>query len=301
MTRAVAILLALVAGAGAAPPPADVALYQHWCARCHGEQGDGRGPAAVALAFNGAPPRDFTTGRFKLTTVPSGSAPTDDDLARVIAEGIPGTSMPYFEDLLSADDIHRMVAVVRSFATTPRAAGNPIDLGPEPVDDDESRRRGGAQYRDLGCPACHGETGHGDGPSAPQLRASDGTRIVPTDLTRPWAFKGGGTARDVTMRLAAGIGGTPMPSYLDAASKHDLWDVAHWIGGVVGAPTLRAAAVSAARADAGAGDPPPKRGEYLVTSGTCFLCHVQMQPDGAYVAGSFGAGGMRVAITHAGV
>src|SRR6185436_20998958 len=45
---------------------------------------------------------------------------------------------------------------------------------------------------------------------------------------------------------------------------------------------------------------PVRRGEYVAKSGTCFLCHVQMRPDGAYVEDSFGAGGMRVELTHAG-
>ncbi len=301
MTRAIATLILFAAAAGAAPSPADVALYQHWCARCHGERGDGRGPAAVALGFNGAPPRDFTTGRFKLTSVASGSAPSREDLARAIRSGIPGTSMPYFSDLLSADAIARLVAVVQSFATTPRAPGTPLDLGREPPDDDDSRRRGAVAYVELGCPACHGDRGRGDGASAAQLRASDGTRIAAADLTRPWTFKGGATAADVTMRLASGIGGTPMPSYLDAASTAQLWDVSHWVLSRARAPSLAAAAREAARGEAGAGEPPAKRGEYLAQSGTCFLCHVQMQPDGAYVPGSFGAGGMRVVVTHSGV
>ena len=100
----------------AAPPAEDTALYVKWCARCHGEAGDGKGPAAAALAFNGAPPRDFTAGRLKLGTVKEGGAPTDADLARVIAGGVPGTSMPWFSDLLSADEIARLGGVVRSFA-----------------------------------------------------------------------------------------------------------------------------------------------------------------------------------------
>jgi mono/diheme cytochrome c family protein len=296
----VVVAAALVASlARAAVPPADVALYQRWCARCHGERGDGKGPAWVALALNGAPPRDFTSGRFKLASVPSGSAPTDGDLARTILAGIPGTSMPAFEGLLSADEVARLVQVVRGFGP-PRPAGTPIALGSEPPDDDESRRRGGALYRELGCPTCHGEAGHGDGPSAPQLRASDGTRIAPADLTRPWTFKGGSTARDLVTRFAAGIGGTPMPSYLDAASVAQLWDLAHWVGSIARAPSLRDAAVASARAEPGDGVPPVLRGEYVAKSGTCFLCHVQMQPDGTYAEGSFGAGGMRVEITHLG-
>jgi mono/diheme cytochrome c family protein len=295
------LVLALATPAfAAAPASEDVARYRHWCARCHGERGDGKGPAAVALAFNGNPPCDFTAGRFKLTSVPSGSAPTDDDLAHTIATGIPGTSMPYFADLLSRDQILGLVGVVRSFATNVRPAGVPIDLGAEPGADGESRARGAALFVELGCPTCHGQAGHGDGPSAPSLRASDGSRIVPADLTRPWTFKGGPSARDVTMRLTAGIGGTPMPSYLDAASKAQLWDVAHFVTSLACAPTLRAAAVAAAREEPGAGMPPIRRGEYLAKSGTCFLCHAQTQPDASYVEGSFGAGGMRVEITHLG-
>jgi mono/diheme cytochrome c family protein len=296
----VLLVLALAAGALAAPASEDVALYGRWCARCHGEQGDGKGPAAVALAFNGAPPRDFTAGRFKLTTVPSGAAPSDADLARVIGAGIPGTSMPAFGDLLTPDEIARLGTVVRSFAETPRATGTPIDLGPEPADAVASRERGAALYRELGCPTCHGVQGRGDGPSAPQLRASDGSRIVPADLTRPWTFKGGPSARDVTMRLAAGIGGTPMPSYLDAASKAQLWDVARFVVSLARAPSLREAAVAAARSAPGAGTPLAQRGEYLAKSGTCFLCHAQMASDGGYVAESFGAGGMRVELARLG-
>jgi mono/diheme cytochrome c family protein len=295
LTRALAIVLLLAGTAGAD----DVALYGRWCARCHGDRGDGKGPAAAALAFNGAAPRDFTAGRYKIHSVPSSQAPTDEDLARTIAKGIPGTSMPWFEDLLSADEIARLVAVVRGFATTPRPAGTPVDLGPEPSDP-ESVARGGALYRELGCATCHGDGGRGDGPSAAQLRGSDGTPIVPADLTRPWTFKGGATARDVTMRLVAGIGGTPMPSYLDAASKGQLWDVAHWIGSLARAPSRREAAVLAARAEPGAGEPPARRGAYVAKAGTCFLCHAQMEAAGGYVPGGFGAGGMRVDVAHLG-
>jgi mono/diheme cytochrome c family protein len=288
------LVLALAAPVVAAPPPEDVALYRTWCARCHGDAGDGKGPAAAALAFNGAPPRDFTAGRFKLGTVKEGAAPTDADLARVIASGITGTSMPWFSDLLSAAEIARLAGVVRSFAKTPRPAGAPIDLGDEPADDDASRARGKSLFTELGCPACHGPEGRGDGASASQLRGADGSAISPADLTRPWTFKGGGAARDVTMRLVAGIGGTPMPSYLDAASTAQLWDVAHVVGTLARAPSLRDAAIVAARTEPGADVPLAKRGEYLAKSGTCFLCHAQMRPDGGYVPDAFGAGGMRV-------
>lgn len=294
-TLAAALLVA--AAATAAPPEADVALYRRWCARCHGERGDGRGPAAVALALNGRPPRDFTAGRFRWKTTPYGSAPTDADLVRVVREGVSGTSMPYFADLLRDDEVARLVGVVRGFVPPSVPAAAPIDLGPPPADDAATRAHGGALYAALGCADCHGASGAGDGPSAASLRNDDGSRAVPADLTRPWTFHGGADPAAVAMRFAAGVTGTPMPSYRDATSPADLWAVAYHVRGLAVAPSLEAAAVAAARRPPGAGRAAVARGEYLVKSGTCFLCHVQMRDDGSYAEGSFGAGGMRIEIS----
>jgi mono/diheme cytochrome c family protein len=281
-------------------PPEDFALYRHWCARCHGENGDGKGLAAPALALNGAPPRDFTTGIFKFKSTRSGEAPTDDDVRRVIAEGLPGTSMPYFRDLLSKEEIGRLVAVVRSFARDPLPLGSGIDLGPPLADGEDVRRRGRAAYEALQCAACHGERGMGDGASAPALRNHDGTRARPADLTRPWTFRGGAQPADIVMRMATGIAGTAMPGYLDAATTGDLWALAHYIVSLARAPSLRQAAIDLAKKPPGEDHAMPERGEYLVKSGTCFLCHVQMRTTGAYDEKSFGAGGMKVRISYIG-
>jgi mono/diheme cytochrome c family protein len=298
---ALALTLILATGARlcAAAGVDDASRYERWCARCHGVHGDGRGPAAVALAFDGQRPRDFTTGRFKIASVASGKAPTDADLAHTIAEGLPGTPMPYFHDLLTPEEIRGLLGVVRGFGP-PQAIGAPLDLGPPVPDSPESRARGATLYHDLGCVACHGAHGRGDGSSAAALRASDGSSIRPADLARPWTFKGGPTASDVAMRLAAGLGGTPMPGYLDAASPVDLWDVANFVASLALAPSLEAAAAALAHRPPGDGQTARARGEYVVKSGTCFLCHVQMNPDGSYVEGSFGVGGMRVTIAHVG-
>ena len=49
-TAELALTLILVTGARlyAAAGVDDASRYEHWCARCHGVHGDGRGPAAVA-------------------------------------------------------------------------------------------------------------------------------------------------------------------------------------------------------------------------------------------------------------
>lgn len=271
-------------------------LYEDMCARCHGVLGDGKGPAGVALAFNGRPPRDFTRGRFRYQSTPSRTAPSDDDLRRTIRRGLPGTAMPGFADLLAPGEIDALIAVVRGFAKDGPATGVPIDPGPEPPDGPESRERGKRMYADLGCAACHGDNADGRGRSVEALRNDDGSAARPVDLRRPWAFRGGAEPRDVVLRLATGLAGTPMPSYLDAAKLSDLWDVAHWLQQIAVAPSLRAAAIAEAKRPPGDGEAHDlrARGEYLAKSGTCFLCHVQMQEDGAYREGSFGAGGMKV-------
>ncbi|HEY3187845.1 MAG TPA: c-type cytochrome, partial [Solirubrobacteraceae bacterium] len=292
--RVALVLLLLVTAAFGDPTPEDRARYVTWCARCHGQRGDGRGPAAVALAFNGRPPRDFTAGRFKVTSTAPGSDASDADLTRTIARGLPGTSMPYFGDLLDASAIEGLVGVVRSFARARQEPGTPLDLGPPAADTPEGRARGAQLYQALACWTCHGEGGGGDGPSASGLRNEDGSPARPADLTRPWTFVGGDEAGDIAMRVATGVGGTPMPGYAGVVGGDDLWHLAHHVRGLARAPTLEAAAI--ARAKTAPEEAPVARGEYLVKSGTCFLCHVQMRPDGSYVPGSFGAGGMPVTI-----
>src|SRR5206468_1160678 len=47
-------------------------LYLKNCSQCHGEKGDGEGYAAPHLRPR---PRNFTTGKFKVRTTPTGALP----------------------------------------------------------------------------------------------------------------------------------------------------------------------------------------------------------------------------------
>ena len=49
------------------------------------------------------------------------------------------------------------------------------------------------------------------------------------DLTEPWTFHGGATARDVYLRFRTGMAGTPMPSFADAASDSEMWDLSNYV------------------------------------------------------------------------
>src|SRR5512136_1169434 len=77
----------------AADAAAGKPLYLRECSGCHGERGDGAGPAAEFLDPR---PRDFTKRAFKFRTTPSGQPPTTRDIKRTIDRGIPGTAMPSF-------------------------------------------------------------------------------------------------------------------------------------------------------------------------------------------------------------
>ena len=60
------------------------ALFISNCAACHGENGDGNGPAADQLVLK---PRDFAMAAFKFDTNSDWARGTDEDLADVIRNG----------------------------------------------------------------------------------------------------------------------------------------------------------------------------------------------------------------------
>lgn len=92
----------------AAPPPerkpADPAasiargrtLFLRLCAGCHGEDGDGNGPAAPF--FGDHPPRNFLRGEYKFRSTLAPDPPLDTDLFRTIRRGA-GGSMPGWPQL----------------------------------------------------------------------------------------------------------------------------------------------------------------------------------------------------------
>ena len=234
-----AIVLALCPGQGlaAVPNPAGQRVYEQQCAACHGATGNGNGPATVWLFPH---PRDFTSGLFKIQSTPPGSMPTDDDLFQTITRGMPGSSMPSFAYLVEQD--RRDVAqYVKWLTATVDASGRrankfdqalaqpPLVVPPEPIPTVDSLVQGKEIYTKLGCVACHGEHGQGNGLSAATLKDNWGMPLPPRDFTIG-AFRGGAEGRDLYLRIANGLAGTPMPPFDDAVLKpEDRWAVIHYI------------------------------------------------------------------------
>lgn len=270
----------------AALPPA--ALYERHCAVCHGARGTGDGPAAGLLMPR---PRDFTSGQYKFRSTPPGTPPTDADVVATVANGLPGTSMPAFRDLLPPAAIASVARFVRAMAP-PSVAALPIELGAPPPRTPAAEARGAALYARLGCSACHGADGRSRG-SPP---ANDGPGATPraTDLTEPWAFRGGGDPPAVALRILTGLDGSSMPGYIGAVTAAQAWELALHVAALARTPIWDERDPDRIRA-AGLARDPIERGRYLVNAMLCPLCHTPIgATTGAYDTERFLAGGMRV-------
>lgn len=195
-------------------------VYQQHCAVCHGVAGDGRGMSAHMFVTQ---PRDFRQGIYKFRSTPTGSLPLDRDLFLTVTRGVRGTAMVPQTHLSDAD---RWAAIQYLKTFSPRfrkeapLAGIPISDPPPYAQ--ALAREGRVLYVEAGCGECHGASGRGDGPKATGLRDDWGWPIRPADLTRR-PLKGGSAALDLYRSLATGIGGTPMPSYLDSLEPNQIW------------------------------------------------------------------------------
>ena len=280
-----------------ASPATDVThLYDQSCANCHGTDGRGNGPAAAAL--NPAP-RDFTRGVYKFRSTAAGSVPSDEDLYRAVALGLPGTSMPAWKGILSEAQIRALAAYVKQFS--PRFASTrpiPVKAGPAVAPSPASIEKGRLAYDTMACGACHGDPGSGAGAVRAGVKDDWGHDLRAPVLSEPWTFRGGRSASDVYMRLKTGIDGTPMPSFAGTAKDDDLWNVSNYVASVARKPVwemsagdLKAHYASQAGRDAAS---PADRGRYLVATLACAHCHSPLDREGRPLPGLTMAGGTRM-------
>ena len=152
------------------------ALFGRHCSGCHGPTGRGDGPAAEALL---PAPRDLATAHF-----------SDRALSRILWAGVPGSSMPAWNEL-PANDLRALAVFVRSLDDSKGEAS----LKPEEL----TRARPLFTSR---CISCHGVDGRGDGPAA----ASQAPRAANFEEVRP-------TRAYAEAVLARGAPGTAMPRW----------------------------------------------------------------------------------------
>jgi mono/diheme cytochrome c family protein len=184
-------------------------LYGTHCVMCHGEAGDGRGPAAALLRFA---PRDLGRAEFHFRSVPLDVGSSDVDLFRVLTLGTgAGAAMPSFAHLPPGDRwalVHRVrgfkAPVAAPAASVPAPAGTPVpESAPSPQwgpAGEDTRPAGEQIWTAWGCGVCHGARGEG-GPPTPG-----------TDLRHACMRRAGGSVLAFERALRFGVG-TTMPSF----------------------------------------------------------------------------------------
>ena len=232
-------------------------LYLAECSGCHGEHGKADGPAAEAIDPK---PRNLANEPFKFRSTASSQPPVRADIVETIARGMPGSAMPAFGFLTEEERglIADYVMYLARIDTLP--VPEVLELGEETPATADSNARGHAVYTRMGCGMCHGENGHGDGPSSKTLKDEQGRPIAARDF-RLARFRRGASAAELYRTFEAGIDGTPMPSYKGNYTNAEAWDLARYVFSFRAEPTLPAA-------------DPVARGRQVVEEKQCFACHV---------------------------
>lgn len=236
--------------------------YMHYCYACHGERGDGYGPAAPGLR---PPPRNFTLGKFKFAAVSSGQLPHDEDFIRIVRGGLHGTAMLQWD--IPDRELKNIIHYIKTFS--PRwqkeVPGDAIVPAADPFGPgrrQEAEARGKKVYHGLAqCWSCHPaySTRKEISEASLELRKVETTDfrehmydsalkesdykdehfsglILPPDFTRHKIRSVRKDLKNPQIELqdlyrviAAGIGGTAMPQWKGALPEPDIWAMAYYV------------------------------------------------------------------------
>jgi len=190
-------------------------IYKNLCARCHGEKGDGRG---VTYLYLDPAPRDLTKVAFM-------NSKTEDRLLRSLRAGVPGTSMPPWERVLTEEQRRTVLTYVfQTFVREPRPElkahkvpeQNPIASNAESV-------HRGEQIFLQRCTGCHGRKADGKGPNSLDISPR------PRNLRNSY-FVNSVPDKRLFDSILYGVQGTAMPSWIDyGLTQNDVGDVVNFI------------------------------------------------------------------------
>ena len=201
--------------------------YYKFCVHCHGTKGKGDGRASYHLFPQ---PRELSQGVFKFHTTQTNTLPLNEDIFRTIKQGIPGTAMPAWGEVLSDEAIHSLVEFVKTFSSrfSMELPGRKISISMEPPFDDFSIAHGKKLYEELRCGRCHGEDGSKEGELSGTLKTFRGTPSFVYDLRRENFYKSGSSGTDIYRTLVTGLDGSPMNAY-DNLSNVERWNLIHFL------------------------------------------------------------------------
>ncbi|MBK9315445.1 MAG: c-type cytochrome [Acidobacteria bacterium] len=185
------------------------------CVRCHGNKGDGKGMIAVYLD---PAPRDLTKVGFM------NSKPADRLIAS-IKNGVAGTSMPAWKNVLSDDQIQGVFDYInKTFVKEDRRTAR-IRKVPEtnPVTSSAQSIAGGESIYLQRCTGCHGKKADGKGPNSIDMVPR------PRNL-RNIDFMNSIDDRRLFDSILYGVQGAAMPPWIDyGLSQKDVGDLVNYL------------------------------------------------------------------------
>lgn len=245
--------------------------YTQYCYACHGEKGDGRGPASAGMR---PAPRDFAPALFKFGGVEVGQLPNDEDLIGIVKHGLAGTPMLPWD--ISEGERYAIVQYIKTFSPrwTQEAPGERIMPTPDPWTGKEAQAievgkriyhlsgvekddKGSLKYVLAGCSSCHpayitrkelvdlSTRFLGAPPAAisddlyrPSLKASEykvgdqPLQILPSDFLFH-QVKNGTSLPELYRTIAAGVAGAAMPTWKNVLNEEGLWALVHYVKSLV--------------------------------------------------------------------
>jgi len=188
------------------------AVYEKYCVGCHGEAGDGAGPAAKRLITK---PRDFTKGIYKFRSTDSSSLPLDADIHRTLRRGLSRVSMPSFR-MVPDSEILAVTEYIKNFYVDwdedePDRQVVHVPAAPGDLATADRIERGRVVYVVMQCYTCHGIDGAGTGATETEFTDAWGNIQKPYNFTRG-GLKSGDDPEDIFRTFSAGLISV-MPSY----------------------------------------------------------------------------------------
>ena len=201
-------------------------LFDTYCTACHGEGLDGRGDVAAMLD---PLPRDFTKHQFV--------ASYDSRFKDSIRDGVKGTAMPTWKNILSDEEIDTLVAFIKeqSLADTKVFTRMEVPLpqagDPERLDYKEKGillvagdpGNGLASFQKF-CTSCHGKLANGKGPNAYLLEHPLPRNLINKEFLNQTAIDDDRLYQSILL----GVAGTPMPAH-DHLTDQTILDIIAFI------------------------------------------------------------------------
>jgi mono/diheme cytochrome c family protein len=201
------------------PPPMTPAdTYKTVCQRCHGEKGDGQGKVAWYLD---PAPRDLTKAAFM-------TSKSRERFVNSIQEGIPGTSMPSWKNVLKPEQVNGVLGyVMTTFTKEPFRESKPHNVPDHnSVTTSAASIKHGEEVFLERCTGCHGRKADGKGPNSLDISPK------PRNL-RNSAFVASINDRRIFDSVLYGVQGTAMPSWIDyGLTTNDVGDIVNFIRGI---------------------------------------------------------------------